>query len=299
MSIKKVIVVGAGIGGITAAAHLARNGLQVTVVEKNSRPGGRCDRFARAGHKFDTGPTLLVMPLVYQDEFARLGASIHDLLDLKQVDPTYHLVFDDGQRLALTADSRKMRHQLERIEPGGYEGFRRYMDEGSLHYSQAMSRLVNRDFRTATEFFTLENLSLLFRLKLLVNHYDNMGAYFDSPRLKAAFTFQDVYMGLSPFEAPAVFSMMPFTEMAHGVYYPMGGMYRLVEVLEELARGLGVEFVYGKAARQILVEGSLAQGVVLADGQVIYADAVVANADLPYVYQELLPDRRDARRVAS
>ena len=121
MKTKNVIVIGAGIGGITAAIHLAKQGLQVTVIEKNPRPGGRCDRISREGHHFDTGPTLLVMPLLYETEFSALGTSMHDMLDLQRVDPTYHLVFDDGSRLALTSDLKSLQEQLESIEPGSFE----------------------------------------------------------------------------------------------------------------------------------------------------------------------------------
>jgi phytoene dehydrogenase-like protein len=110
------LVIGAGVGGLAAAAHLAQRGVNVTVVEKNRGPGGRCDHFARDGHRFDTGPTLLIMPLVYEAEFAALGADFRGLLDLQRVDPTYHLVFDDGSRLALTSNMRRMQEQLEAIE---------------------------------------------------------------------------------------------------------------------------------------------------------------------------------------
>jgi phytoene desaturase len=116
-----------------------------------------------------------------------------------------------------------------------------------------------------------------------------MSAYFDDPRLKSAFTFQDVYMGLSPFEAPSTFSMMPYTELAHGVWYPRGGMYRVVEALVDIAVEAGVEFVYDAAVERIEVTGTAVRGVVMADGQHLAADAVLANADLPYVYQNLLP----------
>jgi phytoene desaturase len=289
MKPKSVIVIGAGIGGMVAATHLAQHGIKVTVVEKNSRAGGRCDRLSREGHHFDTGPTLLVMPLLYEAEFHALGTSLREKLDLQRVDPTYHLVFDDGRQLALTSDMKSMQEQLETFEAGSFQGLLRYMDEGHRHYHLGIERLVNRDFRKASEFFALENIPLIYQLKPLVNHYGHMSNYFDDPRLKAAFTFQDVYMGLSPFEAPATFSMMPYTELAHGVYYPRGGMYSLVEALMDLARNAGVEFVFDSAVQRIDVNSTHAHGVVV-DGQRLEADAVLANADLPYVYKDLLPD---------
>jgi phytoene desaturase len=292
-----VIVVGAGVGGITAAIHLARRGCSVTVLEKNSRPGGRCDRFSRDGHHFDAGPTLMVMPLLYEAEFAALGTTMRGQLDVKRVDPTYHLVFDDGSRLALTSDLKSMQDQLEAFERGSFSGLLRYMEEGCRHYHVGMENLVNRDFRKASDFFKLEHLPLLHKLKPLANHYRNMSAYFDDPRLKAAFTFQDVYMGLSPFEAPATFSMMPYTELAHGVWYPKGGMYSIVEALVELAQRAGVAFECNAAVERIDVDGTRARGVVLSDGRRLEADAVLANADLPYVYKELLPPDGQAERL--
>lgn len=120
---------------------------------------------------------------------------MREMLELQRVDPTYHLVFDDGSQLALTSDMNSMRAQLEIFERGSFQGFLRCMEEGHRHYHLGMERLVNRDFRKASEFFTLQNIPLLYQLKPLVNHYRNMSAYFDDPRLKAAFTFQDVYMG--------------------------------------------------------------------------------------------------------
>ncbi len=283
------IVIGAGVGGIATAAHLAQRGLHVTVIEKNDRPGGRCGRFSRDGHHFDSGPTLYVMPLVYQAEFAALGASVQEMLDLQRVDPTYHLYFDDGSRLALTSDMKQMQEQLEQFEAGSFDGMLRYMAEGHRHYHTSMERLVNRDFRSAGEFFSLRNLPLLWKIKPLARHYDHMSAYFADPRLKAAFTFQDVYMGLSPFDAPATFSLMPYSELAHGVWYPKGGMYQVVEALVRIARAAGVQFMMDTAVTQITVNDSQATGVLLADGRHLEADSVIANADLPYVYQKLLP----------
>jgi phytoene desaturase len=298
MKPQSVLVIGAGVGGLTAATHLARSGLHVTVLEKNARPGGRCDRLSRAGHHFDTGPTLFVMPLLYEAEFRALGTSTNERLALQRVDPTYHLVFDDGSQLALTSDLKSMQEQLETIQPGSFQGLLRYLQEGGRHYELVLANLVNRDFRRAADLFSIQNLPLLFRLKPLVNHYRNMSAYFDEPRLKAAFTFQDIYTGLSPFDAPATFSLMPYTELAHGVWYPTGGMYRIVETLTDLARQAGVEFRFNSPVERIATNSTHAQGVLLADGQRLDADVVLANADLPYVYQHLLPQDGMAESLA-
>jgi phytoene desaturase (3,4-didehydrolycopene-forming) len=296
MKTKTVIVIGAGIGGMTAAIHLAKQGFKVTVIEKNDHPGGRCDRISREGHHFDTGPTLLVMPLLYESEFAALGTSMREVLDLQRVDPTYHLVFDGGSQLALTSDMKSLQEQLETFEPGSFQGLLRYMDEGHRHYQLGIEKLVYPDFRRATDFFKPGNLPLLYQVKPLTKHYANMSKYFDDPRLKTAFTFQDVYMGLSPFEAPATFSMMSYTELAHGVWYPKGGMYQVVEALMGLAREAGVEFVFNTAVEQIDVNANHTRGVVV-DGQRLEADVVLANADLPYVYQNLLPQDAQSKEL--
>lgn len=297
MSSKSAIIIGAGVGGICTAIHLAKRGFHVTVFEKNSHPGGRLDWIERDGHHFDTGPTLMVMQKVYEAEFAALGCSIQDVLHLIRVDPTYQLVFDDDSQLSLTSNMTALRDQLESIQPGAYQGFLRYHQEGERHYRIGMQRLVNREFRKLTDFVNLANLPLLYQVKPLVNHYANMGSYFTHPRLKAAFTFQDVYMGLSPFKAPATFSLMPYTELEHGVWYPVGGMYAIVEALMSIAREAGVEFAFDTTVEHIIVDR---ERVVLLDiehDQQRTADVIIANADLPYVYQELLPPDQRAERI--
>jgi phytoene desaturase len=294
---QSVIIIGAGLGGIAAAINLAKQGMQVTVLEKNPQAGGRCGRYSHDGYQFDTGPTLLVMPLVLEAEFAALGGSMREMLEPRRVDPTYRLILDDGSQLALTSDMESMYAQLEAIEPGSFQGLLRYLDEGGRHYNIALQKLLNRDFRTAGDFFTLDKAPLLYQVKPLAQHYRNMSAYFNDPRLKAAFTFQDMYMGLSPFEAPATFSMMQYTEMAHGVWYPKGGMYRIVEALMELAQKAGVDFEFETTVVRIETEDNVARGVALADGRFLTADIVIADADLPYVYKELLPPDGTAERL--
>lgn len=285
-----VLVIGAGIGGIATAARLARSGYSVTVIEKLDRPGGRCGRLVIQGHRFDTGPTLFLMPAIYARTFADLGARIDERLELRRVDPTYRIHFADGSSLALSSDLLAMHDQLESIESGGFAAFLRYLEQGRAHYDFAMPELVERDFHNLWEFASPRNLARLLKLKALRNHYANVGSFFSDPRLKAAFSFQDMYMGLSPFEAPALYSMLQYTELAEGVWLPVGGMYSVVETLTDLAARHGVHFRYGSPVERIVVEDDRVSGVRLVSGEHCTADLVVANADLSYVYRQLLPD---------
>ena len=289
MNGRSAVVVGAGVGGITAATYLAKAGIHVTVVEKDAAPGGRCGRLVHDGHRFDTGPTLFVMPRLYESEFAALGASVSECLDLRRVDPTYRLVFDDGEQLSLTSDMAVMRRQLEAIEPGSFRGLERYLEAGARHYPVIAEKMVRRAFHHPWDYLRIGALRLLFRGNPLASHYRTMASYFDSPRLKSAFTFQDLYVGLSPFQAPAILSLLSYTELADGVWYPAGGMYSIVEALVGLARAAGVELRFGVPVTRIDTRGDRASGVTFADGASIEADVVLANADLPYVYDQLLP----------
>jgi phytoene desaturase len=295
---KSVVVIGAGVGGIAAAARLARAGYQVTVVEKNGQPGGRCDQIVRDGHRFDVGPTIFLMPEVFAETYAALGQRMADHLDLRRVNPTYRITFDDGAQLTLNADINQMQPQLERIEPGSFDGFLRFLAEGNAHYRLALRHFMGRNFTSLLDYFSPGNLPLLFRLKALRKHYDNVAGYFKHPHLRAGFTFQNMYLGVSPYEAPAIFSLLQYTELADGIWFPMGGMYRIIESLARIAASLGVRFIYNAPVKQIEVAGDRATGVLLEDGRRLAADLVVANADLPYVYDKLLPDRRAAERLA-
>jgi phytoene desaturase len=291
------VIVGAGIGGIATAARLARSGYDVTVLEKNAAPGGRCSQIVRDGHRFDIGPTLLLMPEVFAEAYASLGERMEDHLDLRRLDPTYRIHFDDGTKLALSADMNAMQSQLEAIEPGSFGGLLRYMVEGHEHYHVSLERFVGRNFYSYLDYFSPQNLPLLFKLKALVKHYDNVGNYFHDPRLKAAFTFQNMYLGLSPYDAPATYSLLQYTELSDGVWFPMGGMYRIIESLVTIAKKNGVRFVYNAPVKRIEVEGQRATAVILQNGARYEADVIVANADLPYVYDNLLPDKAEADRL--
>src|SRR5574338_1462561 len=165
------LVIGAGIGGIATAARLAKNGYDVTVVEKNDTPGGRCNQIVRDGHRFDIGPTLFLMPEVWEETFAALGEKMSDHLTLTRIDPTYKVHFDDGLQLALTSDIGKMQSQLENVEKTAFTGFLNYLAEGSKHYKMSLEKFVGRHFYNIFQYFFLKNLPLIFKLKALQKHY--------------------------------------------------------------------------------------------------------------------------------
>ncbi len=292
-----VLIVGAGIGGIAAAARLARSGCRVTVVEKCEKSGGRCGQMTVQGHRFDTGATLFLMPELYAETYAALGERMEDHLDLRRIDPTYHLYFQDNSQLRLTSNLHEMMAQLEAIEPGSFERMLHYLAEGRRHYELSLPNLIGRDFHTLTEFINPRMISLFLRLKALTRHDRYASRFFKTPKLQMAFTFQDMYMGLSPYESPATYSLMQYTELSDGLYYPLGGMYRIAETLTAMAEKLGVRFLYNAPVKKILVDGRRATGVELADGSRLSADILVANADLGYVYRQLLPDDGEADRI--
>jgi phytoene desaturase len=288
-----VLIIGAGLGGIATAALLARHGYQVTVLEKNATPGGRCSQLMRDGHRFDLGATLFLMPEVFRQTYEALGERLEDHLDLRRIDPSYRVHFGDGRQIALTGDLNALQAQVEAMEPGSFSGLLRYLDEGGRHYHLALDRFVSRNFYHAWDYFSPLNLKLLLDLKPLAHHYANIGHYFHNPHLKEAFTFQNMYLGLSPFDAPATYSLLQYTELAGGVWFPMGGLYRVIESMVRIAEAQGARFMYDTPVRQINVTGHNATGVTLADGTPLTADIVIANADLPYVYASLLPGDKE------
>jgi phytoene desaturase len=291
------LVIGAGIGGIATAARLAKNGYEVTVLEKESTPGGRCNQIVRDGHRFDIGPTLFLMPEIWEETFASLGEKMSDHLELTRIDPTYKVHFDDGLQLQLTSDLGSMQIQLEKVEKTAFTGFLNYIAEGSKHYKLSVEKFVGRNFYNIFEYFSLANLPLIFQLKALKKHYANTSRFFKDERLKAAFTFQNMYLGLSPYDAPATYSLLQYTELAEGVWYPKGGLYAPILALVRIAEKLGVKFIYNAPVKKLKVEGAKVKGVKLEDGREFIADIFVGNADLPYIYKELLPKNSETKKL--
>jgi phytoene desaturase len=237
------------------------------------------------------------MPEIWDETFSALGEKMSDHLDLRRIDPTYKVHFDDGLQLALTANIGEMQTQLEKVEKTAFTGFLNYIAEGSKHYKMSLEKFVGRNFYNIFEYFSLGNLPLLFQLKALAKHYANVGRFFKDERLKAAFTFQNMYLGLSPYDAPATYSLLQYTELAEGVWYPMGGMYAGIQAYVKIAEQLGVKFFYNTPVKRLNVEDSNVVSVETHEGKTLTADLFVGNADLPYIYKELLPDAKAAKKL--
>jgi phytoene desaturase len=156
---------------------------------------------------------------------------------------------------------------------------------------------VGRNFYSLFDYFSLRNLPLLFQLKALKKHYANVSRFFQDDRLKAAFTFQNMYLGLSPYDAPATYSLLQYTELAEGVWYPIGGMYAGIQALVKIAEGLGVKFIYNAPVKKMIEERGRIRSAITTDGREFTADIFVGNADLPYIYKELLPESAEAKKL--
>lgn len=290
------IVIGAGIGGLATAIYLAKRGVGVTIFEKNEVAGGRCGQLIHEGHRFDLGATMLLMPGVYKEVFGALGMDFEKVLQPIELDELYRLYFDDGKTISFTTDRVRMEEQLEAIEKGSSAMAEKYVEDGYRFYSIASENLIGRNFYNLFEFATLKNIMMLLRLKVHLTHQKYIQRFFRNPHLQMAYTFQNIYVGQSPFDSPAFFSMIPAIEIKEGSFFPKGGIYGVVEALRSEAERAGVKMIFDSGVKSITVKGSAASGVILENGEAVDAGIVIANADLPYVYRELLPDRRKAAK---
>jgi phytoene desaturase len=294
---KSAVIIGAGIGGITTSIYLAKNGYDVSIYEKNNSSGGRCGQLIHEGHRFDLGATMLLMPGVYREVFESLGLNFDELLEIKPLEDLYKLYFDDGKEIVFSTDRKKMMEQHEALEKGSFSKAEAYISEGYNFYKIAHKKLIGRNFYNFFEFATLKNMAMLIKLKTYLTHQKYVQRFFNNPHLQMAYTFQNIYVGQSPFDAPAFFSMIPAIELIEGSYFPRGGIFSVVEKLKSEALTSGVKFNFDKEVSAIQVNRIKAKSITLTNGEIIDADLVIANADLPYVYRELLPDKRKSRRL--
>ena len=282
------VVVGAGVGGLAAAARLAHAGLEVQVLEQTAAPGGRCAQLRADGYTFDMGPTIFLMPEVVERTFQALGRKMSEYLRLQRCEPNYTLHFRDGSRLTLTSELGRMREELERIEPGSFGRFLRFLALGRVQYRTSLDRFVTRNFDHVGQFFTPASLRAIFRARAHRRLSSVASELFRDERLRAAVTFQTMYLGISPYESPAVYGLLPYAELGEGIWFPEGGLFALPRALERLSCEVGVRIAYRTRVKRITFEDRRATGVLLEDGTRLPADLVLCNADLPWAYRNLI-----------
>ena len=296
----RVIVIGAGLGGLAAACHLSGRGHQVTVVERGDVPGGRAGLWQSEGYSIDTGPSVLTMTGLLADTFAAAGSSLTDHLRLRPVDPMYRACFADDEPIAVRHGRDAMTEEIRRTcGPTEAAGFERFCAWLKKLYNLEQPNFIERNFdgpldlaRPLGPALNLVRLGAFRRLASVVN------SYFKDHRLQKLFSFQSLYAGLSPFDALAIYCIITYMDTVEGVWFPDGGMHAVARGLADAVVKSGADIVYRapveRIVRRLGTSGPIT-GVRLEGGGFVAADAVVANPDVPAVYRELLPEARMPR----
>ncbi|MEM9516800.1 MAG: phytoene desaturase family protein [Actinomycetota bacterium] len=292
------IVIGAGLAGLSAAAHLRGAGHGVTILERESIPGGRAGLIEHDGFRLDNGPTVLTMPGLLADAFAAAGASMDDFITVKPVDPMYRAVYADGSELFVRHGREAMASEIEQFaNRHEADAFLRFCDWLEQLYTAELDAFIDANFNSPLDLLKPWRAGLsLVRLGGFGKLGRKVASFFDDERLQRIFSFQSMYAGLAPYEALALYAVITYMDSVEGVFVPEGGMHMMAAGLASAVEKAGVEIRYDTdvAAIHRASDGRVT-GVGLADGTSIEAEAVVCNPDLPVAYRELLPDVRAPR----
>jgi phytoene desaturase len=292
-----VVVVGAGLGGLACALHLAAAGRQVTILERESVPGGRAGRLSLDGYEFDTGPTVLTMPELIAEPLAAVGENLEDWLELTPLAPAYRAFYPDGSTLDVRTDTIEMAAEISRVcGPREADGYLRFVEFAGKLWRLERDNFIDRNLDTPADLLNLNLLKLLGmggfrRLQPKINQF------FRDPRTRRIFSFQAMYAGLAPHDALAIYAVISYLDSVAGVYFPRGGMHAVPKALAGAAEKHGVQIRYDSAVTRVEITNGRATGVLLADGSRVPADVVVLNPDLPIAYRDLLPPARQSRRL--
>ncbi len=283
-----VVVVGAGLAGLSCALRLLAAGRRVTVLEREPVPGGRAGRLDVDGYQFDTGPTVLTMPHLIADALGAVGEDLADWLDLRPVSPLYRAHYPDGSTLDVHADTGHMAAEVRRVcGPREAAGYERFVDFVTRLYRLEMGGFIDRNLDSPLDLVT-PDLARLVALGGFRRLQPKINSFFRDPRLRRIFSFQAMYAGLSPYDALAIYAVISYMDSVAGVYFPAGGVHAVPVALAGAAEKHGAVFRYGTTVSRVDVSGGRARAVVTADGERIPADVVVLNPDLPVAYQDLL-----------
>ncbi|MEI6326855.1 MAG: phytoene desaturase family protein [Candidatus Roizmanbacteria bacterium] len=290
MNTKKVVVIGGGIAGLSTAALLAKDGLQVTLLERNATLGGRGRVLREKGFTFDMGPSWYMMPDVFEDYFKLFGQDISHYLNLVRLPVHYKIFFPQNKTYEISKDLENNLDLFEKNEPNGREKLKSYLAKSKYLYDTAMHDLVFQDYQSYKPFLSFSLLSKLFTLDIFRSFHDSIKSQFSNPHLQKILEFTTVFLGGSPYNTPAFYSLISHTDFNMGIFYPMGGMGKIFEALEMLCKENGVDIQTNQDVSKICVENGAASKVMTTTGE-YDADIVVSSADYHFSETRLLESK--------
>jgi phytoene desaturase len=283
-----VAVIGSGFAGLSAASFLAQDGFNVTVFEKNNSAGGRARKFEHEGFVFDMGPSWYWMPDVFEKYFNQFGKTTADYYNLKRLDPSYRIFFGKGDHLDIPAGIKPLCDLFESLEPGSSKHLVKFLEEGKYKYEIGINNLVYKPGLSLKEFVDPELFKGVFKLHVFQSIAAYIRKFFKNPRIIQLLEFPVLFLGATPQNTPALYSLMNYADMALGTWYPMGGMYKIIDGMVSLAEEQGVKFKLNSAVDRIEMNATHAKGL-WSNAKFSSADYVVAGADYHHVEQQLLP----------
>ena len=288
MAKPRVVVIGAGPGGLASALQLAHGGAEVTVLEARSQVGGRCASIYANGFRFDTGPTFYLYPRILREIFQSVGRDIDVEIPMKRLDPQYRVSFGAGGHLDCTHDLGEMDRQIAEMSPDDVGALKKYLDHNRVKLAK-FRPIFESPFNSMLDLLRPSVLAAASLVKPWKTLGRDLQSYFRDPRLVIAFSFQAKYLGMSPFKCPSLFSILSFLEYEYGVFHPLGGCGQVSERMAEVAKEIGCEIRTDEAVESLEFKGKRVTAVVTSKGR-YEADALVINADFANAMQKLVPD---------